>query len=205
MRVVICEPGKLARIEEIGDTMAAAQHVVGGDYATIPISLMSGHVIVCNAGADWLFWNPCRVLRGVLDSGEDTEVIFGTFFICRRDETGAFVGLSKNRAERYAEFFRFPERFKFENGRTNTHDDTEPQGISFDGVKITVTPFDPGEEKKNSILNRAIEKCSKDEEGRRSLPEYIAQEIIDRRFKEPEERFRAQIVEALEYLTEYNY
>lgn len=108
IRIVLVEPGKLARIAQIGTTLDAMQQTVGGDIeAYYPFEEQV--CIVCNEEGKI---NGLPLNRAIRDeeTHEIVDAIAGTFFIC--DCSGeSFGSLSKEQQKRYLEKYRFPERF----------------------------------------------------------------------------------------------
>ena len=108
IQVVLVEPGKLARIAQIGTTLEAMQQTVGGDIeAYYPFEEQV--CIVCNEEGKI---NGLPLNRAIRDSdtGDIADIIAGTFFIC--DCNGeSFGSLSKEQQKRYLEKYRLPERF----------------------------------------------------------------------------------------------
>ena len=108
IQVVLVEPGKLARIAEIGTALDAMQQTVGGNIE--PCYPFEEQVcIVCN---DEGKINGLPLNRAIRDeeTHEIVDAIAGTFFIC--DCSGKSLGsLSKEQQKRYLEKYRFPERF----------------------------------------------------------------------------------------------
>lgn len=108
IRVVLVEPGKLARIAEIGTTLDAMQRTVGGDIeAYYPFEEQV--CIVCNEEGKINGLPLNRAIRDE-DTNEIADIIAGTFFFC--DCSGeSFGSLSKEQQKRYLEKYRLPERF----------------------------------------------------------------------------------------------
>ena len=108
IQVVLVEPGKLARIAEVGTTLDTMQRTVGGDIeAYYPFEEQV--CIVCNEEGKI---NCLPLNRAIRDEGtnEIADIIAGTFFIC--DCSGESLGsLSKEQQKRYLEKYRLPERF----------------------------------------------------------------------------------------------
>ena len=108
IRVVLVEPGKLARIAEVGTTLDAMQRTVGGDIeACYPFEEQV--CIVCNSEGKINGLPLNRAIRDE-DTNEIVDIIAGTFFICdcRKESFGS---LSKEQQKRYLEKYRLPERF----------------------------------------------------------------------------------------------
>ena len=108
IRVVLVEPGKLARIAQIGTTLDTMQQTVGGDIeAYYPFEEQV--CIVCNEEGKINGLPLNRAIRDA-DTGDIADIIAGTFFIC--DCSGeSFGSLSKEQQKRYLEKYRLPERF----------------------------------------------------------------------------------------------
>ena len=108
IQVVLVEPGKLARIAEVGTTLEAMQRTVGGSIeAYYPFEEQV--CIVCNEEGKI---NGLPLNRAIRDeeTHEIVDAIAGTFFIC--DCSGeSFGSLSKEQQKRYLEKYRLPERF----------------------------------------------------------------------------------------------
>ena len=107
MKVVLLEPGKLAREAEIDGTLEGMQSVVGGliepgYYFEEPVCVVlneEGKMI----GLD--------LNRGVYDENKKLiDIIAGTAFIC--DCSGEnFGSLNDEQIKKYTKMFRYPERF----------------------------------------------------------------------------------------------
>ena len=108
IQVVLVEPGKLARIAEVGTTLDAMQRTVGGDIeAYYPFEEQV--CIVCNEEGKINGLPLNRAIRDE-DTGDIADIIAGTFFIC--DCSGeSFGSLSQEQQKWYLEKYRLPERF----------------------------------------------------------------------------------------------
>ena len=105
IKVVLLEPGKLARAAEIDASLAGMQKVVDGLIE--PFYPFAERVcIVCNEESKI---NGMRPNRSVKDErGVMVDFIFGPAFIC--DCRGARLGsLSDEQISRYTKMFRYPE------------------------------------------------------------------------------------------------
>lgn len=105
IKVVLLEPGKVARAAEIDATLKGMQNIVGGKIDAIPLS---GALLIHNReGKDMnLPFN-----RGLCDeNGKVKDIISGTCFICDSKED-EFIGLSEKQTEEYLKRFKYPERF----------------------------------------------------------------------------------------------
>ncbi len=116
IKVVLLEPGKMARVEEIESSLESMQNVVGGniDVCSLPDALM-----IHNREGKLL---NLPFNRGLCDdNGFVKDVIAGTCFICcsREDE---FIGLSDKQISTYLKQFKYPERFfKVDDRITKVH------------------------------------------------------------------------------------
>ena len=107
IRVVYCEPGKLAKIAEIGTELANLQQAVGGLIEPYyPFEEMV--CIVCNDEGKFNGMRPNRAVWN--EDGRIEDIIFGPFFICDCS-TENFGSLSDEQLQRYMEQFRYPEHF----------------------------------------------------------------------------------------------
>lgn len=105
IKVVLLEPGKVARATEIDASLKGMQQIVGGN---IDVVSLSGALLIHNREGKErnLPFN-----RGLCDeTGKVRDIIAGTCFICdsREDE---FIGLSAKQTEEYLKRFKYPERF----------------------------------------------------------------------------------------------
>ncbi len=105
IKVVLLEPGKLARATEIDATLEGMQSTVGGK-----IDVLSLHdaLLIHNREGKQLDLPFNRGLRD--EQGKIIDIISGTCFICdsREDE---FIGLSDKQATEYLNKFKYPEKF----------------------------------------------------------------------------------------------
>ena len=102
------EPGKTARIAEVGTSLDAMQQTVGGSIeAYYPFEEQV--CIVCNDEGKINGLPLNRAIRDE-DTNEIVDIIAGTFFICdcRKESFGS---LSEEQQKRYLEKYRLPERF----------------------------------------------------------------------------------------------
>ena len=108
IQVVLVEPGKLARIAEVGTTLDAMQRTVGGSIeAYYPFEEQV--CIVCNDEGKINGLPLNRAIRDA-DTGDIADSIAGTVFIC--DCSGeSFGSLSQEQQKRYLEKYHLPERF----------------------------------------------------------------------------------------------
>ena len=105
IKVVLLEPGKLARTAEIDASLAGMQKVVGGLIE--PFYPFEEQVcIVCNEESKINGMRPNRSVKN--DDGVMVDCIFGPAFIC--DCRGENLdSLSAEQIDRYGKMFRYPE------------------------------------------------------------------------------------------------
>ena len=105
--VVLCEPGKLARIAEVTNDLNGLQSAVNGDIETF-YPFEEEVCIICNEEGKFNGMEPNRAVYG--EDGKIMDIIFGQFFIC--DCSGQnFASLSEEQLKRFSEQFRRPEKF----------------------------------------------------------------------------------------------
>ena len=105
--VVLCEPGKRARITAIENTLRSLQRIVGGDIQAIypnddPIA------IICNEEDKINGMTLNRALRDA--DGAVYDILAGTFLIIGLGEEN-FTTLSEDHREKYRRMFAYPEIF----------------------------------------------------------------------------------------------
>ena len=112
IKVVLLEPGKLARTAEIDASLAGMQKVVGGLIE--PFYPFEEQVcIVCNEESKINGMRPNRSVKN--DDGVMVDFIFGPAFICDcRGEN--LASLSDEQIDRYGKMFRYPEHLARVNG-----------------------------------------------------------------------------------------
>ena len=105
IKVVLLEPGKLARATEIDASLAGMQKVVDGLIE--PFYPFAEQVcIVCNEEGKINGMRPNRSVKD--DRGVMVDFIFGPAFLC--DCRGARLGsLSDEQIDRYTKMFCYPE------------------------------------------------------------------------------------------------
>lgn len=105
IKVVLLEPGKLARAAEIDASLAGMQKVVDGLIE--PFYPFAERVcIVCNEEGKINGMRPNRSVKD--DRGTMVDFIFGPAFLC--DCRGARLdSLSDEQISRYTKMFRYPE------------------------------------------------------------------------------------------------
>lgn len=113
IQVVLCEPGKVAKVAEITNTLDGLQSAVKGNIeAFYPFD--EPVCIICNEEGKFNGMSPNRAVYG--DDHEIMDVIFGPFFIC--DCSGSnFGSLDREQLERFKKQFRNPEKLIRVNGQ----------------------------------------------------------------------------------------
>lgn len=107
MEVLLVEPGKEARMTEVGNDLRSLQSLVGGYIeATYPFD--DSVALVCNDEGKIMQMPLNRALRG--EDGKIYDAIAGPFFICGLGEDN-FCSLPKELQAKYMEKFRWPENF----------------------------------------------------------------------------------------------
>ena len=107
IQVVYVEPGKTARVMELGTELEDLQAAVGGNIEPF-YPFDEAVAIVCNDEGKYNGMLPNRAVYG--ENGEMIDVIFGSFFIC--DCSGeSFGSLSEEQINVYKRKFQNPERF----------------------------------------------------------------------------------------------
>lgn len=105
IKVVLLEPGKVARVTEIDASLKGMQNVVGGNIDVV--SLDDVLIIHNREGKE----RNLPFNRGLCDeTGKVRDVIAGTCFICNSKED-EFIGLSDKQVDVYLKRFKNPERF----------------------------------------------------------------------------------------------
>ena len=112
IKVVLLEPGKLARTAEIDASLAGMQKVVGGLIE--PFYPFEEQVcIVCNEESKINGMRPNRSVKN--GDGVMVDFIFGPAFVC--DCRGENLdSLSDEQIDRYGKIFRYPEHLARVNG-----------------------------------------------------------------------------------------
>ena len=105
IKVVLLEPGKVARTTEIDASLKGMQNVVGGNIDVV--SLDDVLIIHNREGKE----RNLPFNRGLCnETGKVQDVIAGTCFVCGVNEDN-FSGLSDKQTEKYLKRFKYPERF----------------------------------------------------------------------------------------------
>jgi hypothetical protein len=112
IKVVLLEPGKLARAAEISTDLKSMQEAVGGGFIEAFYPFEEEVCIVCNDEGKILGMPLNRAVRD--EEGEIIDIIAGPAFIC--DCSGEnFGSLNEEQIERYIDMFRYPQLFFMED------------------------------------------------------------------------------------------
>ena len=107
IKVVLCEPGKKARVTTIMNSLESLQKMVGG-YIEAVYPFDDPVAIVCNEEGKI---NGCKLNRALKDeNGIVYESIAGPFLVVGLSEDD-FASLSKEYQDKYYKMFEHPERF----------------------------------------------------------------------------------------------
>lgn len=105
IKVVLVEPGKIAKVQEIDSSLESMQNIVGGN---IDIRYLSDGLIIHNREGKLL---SLPLNRGLCDGeGRVNDIIFGAFFICDSKED-EFTSLSDKQITEHLKRFKYPEKF----------------------------------------------------------------------------------------------
>ena len=107
IKVVLCEPGKKARVTTIMNNLKSLQKMVGG-YIKAVYPFDDPVAIVCNEEGKI---NGCKLNRSLKDeSGKVYDIIAGPFLVVGLSEDD-FASLSKEHQDKYYKMFEHPEMF----------------------------------------------------------------------------------------------
>lgn len=104
MRVVIVEPGKQPRLEDVKLELEALQAIVGGHIEAVH-PFEDPVVLVCNEEGRLLDLEPNR-------TAGDFGMIYGPFFLCGHS-IDDFASLPEELAEKYMECYKLREEVEF--------------------------------------------------------------------------------------------
>lgn len=105
--VVLCEPGKEARVTTIPNNLESLQKTVGG-YIEAVYPFEYPVAIICNEEGKLNGMELNRALHD--DSGQLLDIIAGPFIVAGLSDDG-FASLSKDLQEKYCRIFKYPELF----------------------------------------------------------------------------------------------
>ena len=107
INIILCEPGKKARITSIPNCLESLQKTVGG-YIEAIYPFGDPVAIVCNEEGKL---NGMEANRALYDSsGQIYDILVGPFFITGLGEED-FASLSKELQNKYYKMFKYPEMF----------------------------------------------------------------------------------------------
>ena len=104
IRVVLLEPGKLARVADIDSSLEGLQKTVEGWIEAV-YPFEEEVCIVCNEEGKI---NRMPLNRAIRCEGQITDVIAGPCFICSCDKA-SFGSLSEEQQKKYLKMFKYPE------------------------------------------------------------------------------------------------
>lgn len=107
MEVVMVEPGKEARLAEIGADLKSLQTAVGG-YIEAAYFFDDPVALICNEEGKVYGLPYNRAVRD--DAGKVQDIIAGPFFVCGLGEE-SFCSLPKELQTKYLDMFKYPEKF----------------------------------------------------------------------------------------------
>ena len=107
MEVVMVEPGKEARIAEIGSDLKSLQAAVGG-YIEAAYFFDDPVALICNEEGKVYGLPYNRAIRD--EAGKVQDIIAGPFFVCGLGEE-SFCSLPKELQTKYLDMFKYPEKF----------------------------------------------------------------------------------------------
>lgn len=108
IKVVLLQPGKLAKAVEIDSSLEGMQQAVGGGLIEAVYPFEEEVCLVCNEEGKINGMRPNRALYD--DDHKMIDIICGPAFICDcRGEN--FGSLSEEQLNRYGKQFRYPETF----------------------------------------------------------------------------------------------
>lgn len=112
IQVVLCEPGKKARIATIDNTLASLQQIIGG-YIEAVYPFDDPVAIICNEEGKI---NGLELNRAMRDEhGTLYDILAGAFLIVGLSEED-FASLTPEYLEKYRKLFEYPEVFLSVNG-----------------------------------------------------------------------------------------
>jgi hypothetical protein len=107
MEVVMVEPGKEARLAEIGSDLKSLQTAVGG-YIEAAYFFDDPVALICNEEGKVYGMPYNRAVRD--EAGRVQDIIAGPFFVCGLGEE-SFCSLPKELQTKYLDMFKYPEKF----------------------------------------------------------------------------------------------
>lgn len=108
IKVVLCEPGKKARVTTVLNSLESLQHMVGDSYIECTYPFDDPVAIVCDEEGKL---NQAELNRSLRDkNGKVYDIIAGPFMVVGLSEDD-FASLSKEHQEKYSKMFEHPEEF----------------------------------------------------------------------------------------------
>ena len=107
MRVLVVDPGKKPKVQEIDGSLSNMQKLVGGLIQTV-YAFEDPVVLVTNDEGKLLKLPMNRALRD--GSGKIYDVVCGTFFLCGLGEE-SFASLTDDQIKKFKKVFACPEVF----------------------------------------------------------------------------------------------
>ena len=114
IRVVLVEPGKKARVADIGASLEGYYNAIGTDIIQAVYPFDEEVCIVCDEEGKLKGSQLNRALRDE-GSKEIYDVIAGTFFVCSC-KGSSFGSLDAAQQRRYLDLYKWPEKFLSVNG-----------------------------------------------------------------------------------------
>lgn len=106
IRVLLLEPGKLARVADIDSSLEGLQKTVNGLIeAAYPFE--EEVCIICNEEGKL---NGMPLNRAIRCEGQITDIIAGPCFVCSCDKA-SFGSLTEAQQQKYLKMFKYPEHF----------------------------------------------------------------------------------------------
>lgn len=113
MEVLLVEPGKEARIAEIGSDLKSLQSAVGG-YIEAAYFFDDPVALICNEEGKVYGLPYNRAVRD--EAGKVHDIIAGPFFVCGLGEE-SFCSLPKELQAKYLDMFKYPEKITAIGGK----------------------------------------------------------------------------------------
>ena len=128
IRVVLCEPGKKARLTTISNDLKSLQHAVGDSFIEYVYPFSDPVGIVCDEEGKINGKELNRALRN--GQGEIYDIIAGPFLAVGLGDED-FASLSKELQDKYLKLFEHPEKFyrignKIAAVKVEIHERTRP-------------------------------------------------------------------------------
>lgn len=110
MKILLIEPGKVPKEEEISEDLKSMQSIVGGTIQAV-YPFEESISLICNDDGKLLGLKPNRCLLNQ-ETGEIYDIIYGTFFLCLApSDSDNFESLTLEQLSKYKKQFESPEVF----------------------------------------------------------------------------------------------